>query len=143
MKFTSNTSLANWLQTTDARDLITKTAPNQVNTAVLSQAHRFYWFNIHHEVDLNASWTLGANLHFDGNIGGVWVSLKYKVFEGSENEMLMTEAFEVHPYKPVRNPVRIPMQNRLRHLALILEKWNGKPRPAGCQYFQPGHITFA
>ncbi len=142
MKFTSDDSLASWLRTKDAEKLITKSAPNQVNTAVLSQAHRFYWFNFHQEPDLNAGWTLGANLHFNGNLGGVWVSLKYKVFEGSENEMLMLESFEVHPWKPVQNPVRIEMQNRLKKLATILEKWNGKPIPPGCENFQKGHITF-
>jgi hypothetical protein len=142
MKFSSDQDLANWLQTTEATDIIVKTLPQQVNTAQFSNAHRFYWFNIHDEPGLNAAWSLGANLHFGGDIGGVWVSLKSKVTKGPDNKWLMLASFEVHPTKPTVNPVRIPMQNRLRQLTKTLENWNGAPVPAGCTNFVKGHITF-
>jgi len=138
MKFTSDQSLANWLRTDEAEELMKK-LPDQVNTAVLSNAHRFYWFEIHHERKLNADWLLGANLHFDGHLGSVWVSLKRK----EQGEKVTLASFEVHPFKPVTNPVRIAMQNRLRLLTLPLENWSGKHMPNRCKNFEKGHITFS
>jgi hypothetical protein len=131
-KFTSDQSLADWLTLPESQEIMKKT-PHMVTTAAPSSAVRFYWFGIHTEVD-GSAWKLGANLHFDGNIGGTWVTRSL----GKTNH----ESFEVHPHKAVVNPAQQWMAARLRVIAKKAEQLPDVGRPQGTEKYEKGHLTF-
>jgi hypothetical protein len=87
-----------WLQN-NATAYMQNTAPGLITEAALSQAIRVRWFNVQIS---GINYTVGANIHYGGNSGGMWV-----MNENTRN------ADEYHPHATPQHNLNQVIENDL------------------------------